>query len=91
MRERKVKHRYGTRPSNSGKSYAEIAEICGYSTPSGARYQFYNGLRKILNVFLEYNDLTNLTKKQKEAILRSTEFQNFVRDAMIEKDKYENE
>lgn len=91
MTKRIIKHKYGTRSSGAGQhSYAQIAKAVGYNTPSGARYQFYVGLRKILNVFIEYHQL-DLTKEQEETLLRSEQFHDIVREAMISKDNDNNE
>ena len=86
MKKRNVKHKYGIRSNGQGKSYKEIADLLGYSTPSGARYQYYTGLKKILDCFLEYQGMTNLTPKQKETVLRSQEFADLVKQAMLMKD-----
>ena len=86
MKKRNVKHKYGIRSDGQGKSYKEIAELLGYSTPSGARYQYYTGLRKILEPFLEYQGMSDLTPKQKETVLRSQEFADLVKNAMLMKD-----
>ena len=91
MTKRVIKHKYGTRSAGIGQhSYAEIAKALGYNTPSGARYQFYVGLKKLLNVFIEYNEL-DLTKEQEETLLRSEEFHDIVREAIINKDRENNE
>jgi len=91
MTKRIIKHKYGTRSAGAGQhSYAQIAKALGYNTPSGARYQFYVGLRKLLDVFIEYNDL-DLTKEQEETLLRSEEFHDIVREAIISKDNENNE
>ena len=86
MKKRNVKHKYGTRSDGQGMSYKDIADLMGYSTPSGARYQYYTGLRKILDVFLEYQEMSHISEKQKETILRSEEFADIVKQALTMKD-----
>lgn len=76
---------YTTSEDIGGLTFSEMARIMGKGNASSMRYQFYRALEKVLDGLLEYQgiDYKKMSKEKKEDILRSSVFQNYIKDSLI--------
>lgn len=77
--------KYVTQSQSGGATFREIADVIrdeyGNASTAGVRHIYHQGLKKLATNIMEYYSI-EITKEKLEAVIRSEDFQNLIRDAM---------
>ena len=85
MPKHQPQYKYVTQSQSGGATFREIAdeirEEYGNASTAGVRHIYHQALKKVAVSIMEYYSM-EITKEKLDAIIRSEDFQNLVRDAM---------
>ena len=85
MPKHQPQYKYVTQRQSGGATFREIAEVIrdeyGNASTAGVRHIYHQGLRKLATHIMKYYNI-EITKEKLDAVIRSEDFQNLIRDAM---------